>query len=86
MSTNFEIYDENRIDEASRWIRAYLMKNPKWVPTFDQLTTVGSRFKISDKKVLDLYERFKEEADVMARVANIMTYMDNQSYIEHKAF
>lgn len=78
MCSNAEIYEENRIEDATKWIRAYLIKHPTWVPTWDELTKVGTRFKIGDKKVLELYDRLQEEAEMRERVSMVIGFIEKQ--------
>lgn len=70
--TNLEILAENRIGDATHWIRIYLMKYPDWTPTLKQIRTMSEKFKLTEGKVLKLYERVIDERDLDNKVQEVI--------------
>jgi len=78
MATNMEILEETRVEDAVAWMRTYLKNHPKWVPNLEQLAKISDRFKITEGKVLVLYDRVSEERDIDRKIEQVIYLIENQ--------
>ena len=72
MPSDLEILAENRVGDALNWLRVYAGKHPDWIPSLQQLNKLSDKFKLSEGKILELYERVSTEKKVEGKVREII--------------